>query len=296
MIFSPLTRWLICPVTFSQRSASSCSFRAARSLACAPRPPAGGRGQLARLLHRALQQLPRLGCEREHLGLRLPGAAADRARQRPELAAHRLGAIPDRGPLLLDLDRELASLPRQRPHTIGREPRVGRIAHIGLDHGRVDPRGPRAEPLLPPGFLNHLACDLVHDLRTQPAGEFADRRLVRHSLGQSQPAEAAQMDRVRHLPHQRLVPPPGAVLDDHQPHIHLHRNRRSPPPRRRASLGQQPLPPHSDRQQQPGICEQLVQRREIVGQGFHLRGQDLVPQRLRTGRRHGQHTHPPDRS
>jgi hypothetical protein len=65
------------------------------------------------------------------------------------------------------------ALPRQRPHAVRGQPRVGRIAHVGFHNGRVDPRRARPEPLLPPGLLNQLTRDLVHHLRAQPAGQLA---------------------------------------------------------------------------------------------------------------------------
>ena len=268
-----------------------------RTRAAPARTTPSGRGQFPRLLDRLLEQRARLAGQLQHLGLRFPGAAADRACQRPELAAHRPGAVPDRGALLADLGRELATLPRERSDAGVRQSRVGRIFHVGFDHGRVDPRRARPEPLLPPGLLNQLARDLVHDLRPQPAGQLADRRLVRHPVAHPDPAEAAQMDRVRHLPHQRLVPPAAAVLDDHQPHVGFHRDRRPAPPRARPRVS---ASSRSHRTaigaSSPGSASSSSSAREILRQRLDLRRQDLVPQRLRSGRLNRQHAHPPDRS
>ena len=279
-------------MTFSQRSASSSSVARGLELglgAAPARPPPRLGGQPPRLLDRLRKQLAGLLGQLEHLLLGLPGAAAHRARQRPQPAPGRARAIPDRGALGADLGRQLAPLPRQRPDPVGRQPRVGRIANVGLDHGRVDPRRPRTKPLLPPRLLNQLARELVHHLRPQPAGQLAHRRLVGHPLGESQPAEAPQMDRVRHLAHQRLVPPPAAVLEHHQPHVGLHRQRRPPAIRELAGLPKLPLPPDRDRHQQLRIGQQLVQPGQIVGQHPHLLRQQLVPQRLRTVREQRQH-------
>ena len=103
--------------------------------------------------------------------------------------------------------------------------RVGRIADVRLDHGRVDPRraGPKAPLALrlgdePPGQLRH-------HLGAQPAGELSDRRLVRHPLVDRDQAEAAQMKRVGDLPDEGLVAPAVALLYHHQPHVGLHRDR-----------------------------------------------------------------------
>ena len=54
-----------------------------------------------------------------------------------------------RARLLADQRGELATLPGQRPHAGRRQPGVGRVLDVGLDHGRVDPHRPRPEPLLP---------------------------------------------------------------------------------------------------------------------------------------------------
>ena len=52
----------------------------------------------------------------------------------------------------------------------------------------------------------------------KPPGELPDGRLVRHPLIDPDQTEPPQMQRVRHLPHQRLIAPAGALLDHHQPH------------------------------------------------------------------------------
>ena len=87
---------------------------------------------------------------------------------------------------------------------------------------------PRPKPLLPRRLDDQRARQLAHRLRAEPARELADRRLVRHPLRQRDPAEPPQMDRVRDLRHQRPIPPAVALLEHHQPHIGLHRDRRPP--------------------------------------------------------------------
>ena len=292
MIFSPLTRF--CDLLDDLLAAVGELLELTRGLelglgAAPPGPAPGLGGEPPRLLDRCGEQPAGLLGELEHLLLGLPGAVAHRAGDPAQPSPGRARAIPDRGALGADLRRQLAPLPGQRPDPVGRQPRVGRIANVGLDHGRVDPRRPRTKALLSPGLPNQLARELVHHLGPQPARQLAHGRLVGHPLGQSQPAEAPQMDRVRYLAHQRLVPPPAPVLEHHQPHVGLHRQRRPPPIGKPAGLGQLPLPPHRDRHQQLRIAEQLVQARQIVGQHPHLLGQQFVPQRLRTVGEQRQH-------
>jgi hypothetical protein len=145
LIGSPATRCLICPATFSHRSASSSSCAAAFSFAFAPRPRARRRAiardhhQPPRLRDRRLQQLARVRGQREYLGLRFPGATTDRAGHRPQRATHRPRAIPHPPLVLLDQLRELATFPGHRPNAVRRQARIGRILHVRLDHRRIDP-------------------------------------------------------------------------------------------------------------------------------------------------------------
>src|SRR5579871_1683854 len=82
------------------------------------------------------------------------------------------------------------------------------------------------------------------------------------------------MQRVRDLPDERLITPPRALLDDHQPHEQRHRDRRPPMPTRRH------LPPPSDRRQKRRIAQQLIKPGEIPRQFTDLDRQRLVKQRL----------------
>ena len=104
------------------------------------------------------------------------------------------------------------------------------------------------EPRLALGLGDHHPRDLLHHLGPEPPGELADRRLVRHPLIDRDQTEPPQMQRVRHLAHQRLVAPAGALLDHHQPHERCHRDRRPPPlARRRAPTPARSAPTAPDR-------------------------------------------------
>ena len=59
-------------------------------------------------------------------------------------------------------------LTRQQHHPVIRQTRVGRVADIGLDHRRVDPRGPRTEPRRSSRECNHLQRDRLDPLTPEP--------------------------------------------------------------------------------------------------------------------------------
>jgi hypothetical protein len=155
-----------------------------------------------------------------------------------------------------------------------------------LHHGRVDPRGSRPQAPLPISLLDQPARQIGPHLGA-PAGQLADRRLGRDPRRERNQAEAEQVQRVRHLAHQRLVAEARALLDHHQAHVGLHRDRRPPP------LPRRPLPPLGDRSQQPGVPEQLVDPRQVLRQLPRFDRQQLVPERLRLPRQQRQHTHLP---
>ena len=228
-IRSPRIRLRIWPVTRSDRSMNVSSLSIWRNFAPAPRPRARRRAtttsRLASRIERSTS-LPACSVSSSACCLRSPVRPPKRAGHRPHAAADRSRAIPHMPRVPADLRQKLARLARQHPSRVERQPRVGRVAHVRLDHGRVDPDRPRPEPLLPPGLVDHHPGDLVHHLGAEPARQLAHRRLVRRPLPQRDQTEAAQMQRVRHLPHQRLIPPAGPLLDHHQPHIRRHRDRR----------------------------------------------------------------------
>jgi hypothetical protein len=165
------------------------------------------------------------------------------------------------------------------------------LRHVGLDHRRVDPHRPRAEALLARRLDDQRARELGDRLGPDPPGQLADRRLVGHPLRQRDPTEAPQVNRVRHLGHQRPISPPIALLEHHQAHVGLDRDRR-PPIRQHRPLCLDDLAPpvRHDRRQQLRIRHQRIQRREILRQLAHLDRQRLVPQRLRPPRPERQHT------
>ena len=118
-------------------------------------------------------------------------------------------------------------------------------------------------------YLRILSC-LPGELgeTSGPAGgPAADGRLVRHPLGQRQQAEPAQVQRVRHLD-QRLVPPAGALLEDHEPHEAAHRDGRP------AMAASGLRPDLLDRRQQPPVDQQPVQASSPTPA---LRGRMLSP-------------------
>ena len=139
-------------MTFSHRSANSSSWRAGASLAFAPRPRA----------------------------LRLAAAASRRASVTERSSSSPVSwvslstspfASPERQRIVRAIERSFRPIGRERsrtrarfsptsrdtlrpsrtndPNTMPRKPRVGRMLDVRLDHRRIDPHRPRAEPPLP---------------------------------------------------------------------------------------------------------------------------------------------------
>jgi hypothetical protein len=186
-----------------------------------------------------------------------------------------------------DQPRQPACLARQRPRAVQAQRRIARIAHIGFDDRRVDPHGPGLKACLAPGLCDHTARQLLDHDSSESAGQLAHSRLVRHALPQRDQTEAAQVQRVRDLAHQRLVSPSRALLDHHQAHIDLHRDRRAT---LRNGLR---APMRRDRLHHSRIAQQRIQSRQVFGEFPHLVRQHLVPQRLDLPIRQSQHQHPP---
>jgi hypothetical protein len=91
------------------------------------------------------------------------------------------------------------------------------------------------------------------------------------------------MQRIRNLSDQRFIAPSRTLLDDHQPHEALDRDRRPPEITRRL------IPRRLDRRQQRRIVQQPIQRREIRRQLAHLNRQSQIKQRLHLTTRQPQH-------
>jgi hypothetical protein len=86
---------------------------------------------------------------------------------------------------------------REHPRRVAGQAEVGRIAHVGLDHGGVDPGGAGDEPAPPAGGpADQLAADLLDHLGAEATHQLSDRGLVRNPLSQGDAAEAAQVQRV----------------------------------------------------------------------------------------------------
>ena len=213
--------------------------------------------ELAGLADRPADQLAGLTGQLQHDRLALTGPPRDGAADRAQLlcGAARTIAHPTRR-LCPPGARPCA------PHAPGHggvsgQSGVAAVAHVGLHNGGIDPHRPPDEMPLAGRLVDHCAGDLVDDLGTQAARQLADRRLVRHPLAQRDPAEAAQANRVRDLPDQRLIAPPSPRLDHHHPHVAVHRDRRSP------GAARADRPCLADRREQRRIVQQHVQRGQI---------------------------------
>ena len=199
-----------------------------------------------------------------------------RAAQQPQALAHGAAAVAYPSDGGRDGPADLTRGGRQPAHRVPAQPGIGRKADIGLDDGRVHPHGPRSQPPFAARLNDQVADQCVHDPRTQAPGELAHRRFVRRTLVQRQQTEAAQMQRVRDLPHQRLVPPASAVLDDQQPHVDRHRQRRPAP------IAGRDVPMLMERLEHRGVGQQRVESTQSSGKAMASGGSKL-PRSVATG-------------
>lgn len=173
---------------------------------------------------------PACPVNRSAVALPCPVRAAS-VRQPPHLRADPARTVAHLRRLAAGQRPCLVRLARQRVGGVIGQADVGPIAHVGIDDGRVDPCRADSEALLPRRAgrgRDHAPADLLDDLGPQAPRELADRRLIRHPLAERQQTEPSQVQRVRHLPHERLITPARAVLDDHQAHEPVDRHGRAP--------------------------------------------------------------------
>jgi hypothetical protein len=120
-----------------------------------------------------------------------------------------------------------AGHPRHRP---GQEPAVGGVVNVRRHHGGV---GADFSRLHHPGLHRRGQEFLVQRgdrLLAAAGGELHQCRRVRQPAVDVDAAEPPPRDRVGHLGAQRLVAEAVAVLEEHQPQIRLHRDRRAAHP------------------------------------------------------------------
>src|SRR5439155_11937228 len=140
-----------------------------------------------------------------------------------------------------------------------------------LDHRGIHPQPPRAQHPPLDRQRQQLGVELLDQLGPQPPRQLDQRRGVRDATVQRDPTEPPPGQRVGHLPAQRLVTQPVAVLEKHQPQIGLDRDRRA------ARGGGQPPP---KRLQEALLIEQRIDRGQLPRQLAELRRQHRLPQTL----------------
>jgi hypothetical protein len=113
---------------------------------------------------------------------------------------------------------------------------------------------------------------LVDGPRPAARGDLHQRGRVRHPATQRDATEPPPRQAVGHLRAQRLEPQPVAVLQEHHPHVGLHRDRR--PTHHRV----EECP---ERLEEPRVIQQLVDLRQVARQAH----QALRDHRLPQGRR-----------
>jgi hypothetical protein len=115
-------------------------------------------------------------------------------------------------------DRELVDRADQQPQ-------VGRVGHIGGDHGGVGAELVGAQQLALDRPVQERLVQLGHGVLAQAAGELDQRGRVRHLAAEWDVAEPLPRDRVGDLAAQQLIAQPVAVLVEHQPQVGIDRDR-----------------------------------------------------------------------
>jgi hypothetical protein len=98
-----------------------------------------------------------------------------------------------------------------------------------LDDRRVDSHGSCAEARLSLRLDDHIPRHLLHHFAIRPTRQTCEPSTRAARVRRVRSDRAPSVKRVCGLPHERLVSPVGARLDDRQPHIHIDRDRQAMP-------------------------------------------------------------------
>jgi hypothetical protein len=101
-------------------------------------------------------------------------------------------------------------------------------------------------------------------------GDLHQRGRIGRRLVERHPAEAPPGDGVGHLPAQRFIAEPVAVLEEHHPQVGLDGDRRPADDR---------VEERPERLEEPLVIEQRVDLRHVAGQAHAALRQDGLPQR-----------------
>jgi hypothetical protein len=206
----------------------------------------------------------------QHLGFGVIGAA-------PQLRPDPMRTLTSQRGLINELgswrDASRLKTPdhsRDPSDALGQQTRVGGVLDVSRDHGRVRTQPTHVDHTRFDPHRDDLRVDRVDSRRAATGGDLHQRRRVRCSLTKRDPTEPQPRQRVRHLAAQRLEPEPIAVLQEHQPQIRLHRDRRPTEHR---------IEPSPERLEEPRIVQQHIHRHELDRHHQRLRRQQRLPQR-----------------
>jgi hypothetical protein len=154
----------------------------------------------------------------------------------------------------------------ERADRAGQQPRVGRIGHVGLDHGGVSADLVGAQQLVGGGLGQQCLIELADRGLADPAGQLDQRRRMGHLPAQGDAAKPLPGDRVLDLAAQQLIAQPVAELEEHHPQVGLDRDRRAADDR--VEVGPERFP-------ECGVVQQVVDPGQLGGQpqdgGWHDR-------------------------
>jgi hypothetical protein len=158
---------------------------------------------------------------------------------------------------------------RQRADRLGEQAGVGRVAHVGLDHGGVQADLVGAQHLVGGGLGQQRPVQLADRGLAHPAGQLDQGGRVRHLPTQRDVAKPLPGDRVGDLAAQQLIAQPIAELQEHHPQVGLDRDRRAAD--ERVEVGTERLPERR-------VVQQGVHPGQLAGQAKQLTWQDRLPQ------------------
>jgi hypothetical protein len=151
----------------------------------------------------------------------------------------------------------------------GQQPGIGRVGHVGADHGGIDAHAMGAQQLVVGRGGQQRLVQGRDRLLVQAAGQLDQGGRMRYLAAQRDTAKPLPADRILDLAADQLVAKPIAELQEHDPQVGVQRDRRAADARVEVT-GQRG-------QERRGI-QQLVDPGQLGGQSQAGVGQDRLPQ------------------
>jgi hypothetical protein len=261
--------WPVRPMVVCRSSTSLANFPLAWPPARASARPgvAGHPGGVGAGL---LGQGGQLGGPLGDLLLGLVGAGAQRAGQLVRAAMGGTAAVPDPGTGRAAGGLDVLDRGLQLADGAGQQPSVGRVGHVGGDHGGVGADLVGAQHLVLGGGVEQGLVQRSDGLLAQAAGELDQGGRVRYLPAQRDAANPLPGDRIGDLAAHQLIAQPVAELQEHHPQVGVQRDTGAADARIEVA---------GQRGQERRGVEQGVDPGQLGGQPQAGVGQDRLPQR-----------------